>query len=114
MFDKSYAAVTRHRMPLSTSIRPRSIGLVDNTWASSTFNDDELDVERQENESLTPPFEEEEGELDIDNIVVLSYSHNRHHDSSSSTSGNWGPAVMFVTVERKRINESRWNDLGLD
>lgn len=56
MSDSSYAAVTRHRRPFSTSGRPRSIDIVDDAWASATLSDDEIDVERQENEVLAPPL----------------------------------------------------------
>ena len=106
MSDSSYAAVTRHRRPLSTSGRPRSLDLVDDAWASETLSDDEIDVNRQENEVLAPLLEEEGGELDMDTIVVPSSSQN-HHYATSSASGNGGSGVILGAVERRRKEEGK-------
>ena len=90
MSDSSYAAITRHRRPFSTAGRPPFLDVVDDVWASEVLSDDEIDVTQYE--AVIAPMLEE-GELDVD-AVVVSTGHS--------------------SAERRRKEEGRWNDLGLD
>ena len=54
---------------------------------SATFSDNEIDVERQENEALTLLLKEE-GVSDPGTIALPSSSQNPHHTASSRTSVN--------------------------
>jgi len=90
MSDSSYVSQTRHRRPYSTAGRPPFLDVIDDVWASETLSDDEIDVAQQE--AVIAPLLEE-GELDIDAIVV---------------------SVGSSAVERRRREEGRWNDLALD
>lgn len=92
MSDSSYPSLTRHRRPLSTAGRPPALDVIDDLWASETLSDDEIDVEQHE--AVIAPMLEE-GDLDVDAVVVLSTSLNS-------------------AVERRRREEGRWNDLALD
>lgn len=92
MSDSSYAALTRHRRPLSTAGRPPALDVIDDIWASDTLSDDEIDVERHE--AVIAPMLEE-GDLDVDAVVV-----------SVSTGQS--------AADRKRKEEGRWNDLAMD
>ena len=65
--DSNYAAVTRHRRPLSTAGRPHVLDIVDDEWAADKLSDDEVEVGRHE-AAVAPLLEE--GELDADAIVV--------------------------------------------
>jgi hypothetical protein len=65
--DSNYAAVTRHRRPLSTAGRPPVLEIVDDDWAADKLSDDEVEVGRHE-ATVAPLLEE--GELDADAIVV--------------------------------------------
>jgi len=96
MSDSSYAAATRHRKPYSTAGRPPTLEVIDDEWAADTLSDDEVEVERHE-EAIAPLLDE--GELDVD-AVVVSTGH-------SGTSANGA-------AERRRREEGRWNDLGLE
>lgn len=91
--------MTRHRRPNSTSGRPHVLDVIDDAWASSKLSDDEMDVERHE-AAVAPLIEGEEGELDVDTVVV-------------STGHTTGSAVDSA-MERRRREEGRWNDLALD
>eukprot|EP00566_Odontella_aurita_P025022 CAMPEP_0113551914 /NCGR_PEP_ID=MMETSP0015_2-20120614/14776_1 /TAXON_ID=2838 /ORGANISM="Odontella" /LENGTH=109 /DNA_ID=CAMNT_0000452833 /DNA_START=281 /DNA_END=610 /DNA_ORIENTATION=- /assembly_acc=CAM_ASM_000160 len=73
-----------------TGGRPTALDIVDDAWAADTLSDDEIDV----NEPLL-----DEGELDVD-AVVVSTGH-----SGSAANG---------AAERRKREEGRWNDLGLD
>mmetsp|Transcript_70 Transcript_70/g.72 ORF Transcript_70/g.72 Transcript_70/m.72 type:complete len:121 (-) Transcript_70:504-866(-) len=96
MSDSSYVAVTRHRKPHSTAGRSPVLDVVDDAWAADKLSDDEIDAERQE-AALAPLLDE--GDLDVD-AVVVSTGH-----SGSAANG---------AAERRRREEGRWNDLGLD
>lgn len=92
--DSNYAAVARHRRPMSTSGRPPVLELVDDDWAADKLSDDEVEVGRHE-AAVAPLLEE--GELDADAIV--------------SPAGNSSSAV---SSSEQRRREQGWNDLGLD
>ena len=65
--------------------------MIDDAWASATLSDDDIDVDQQI--TIIAPILDE-GELDVDAIVVS----NR----------------QSAATERRRREEGRWNDLGLD
>ena len=94
MSDSSFAAATRHRKPYSTAGRPPSLDVIDDGWAADILSDDEIDVKQQE-AAIAPLLDEGE---DVD-AVVVSTGH------SGSAAG---------AAERRRREEGRWNDLGLD
>jgi len=83
MSDSSYATVTRHRKPFSTSGRPEQLDVVDDAWAADTLSDDEIECDQE------VVVLDGEGDLDVD-------------------------AVVSGAAERRRKEENRWNDLGLD
>jgi hypothetical protein len=72
------------------------LDIVDDAWAADTLSDDEIDVERHE-AAIAPLLEE--GELDVDAVVV-----------STGHSGSAGNGA----AERRKREEGRWNDLALD
>ena len=90
--DSNYNAATRHKRPLSTAGRPPALDVVDDAWAADTLSDDEIEVSAQREADLAQLLETE-GELD-DAVVVAA--------------GQNGSA------ERRRREEGRWADLGLD
>ena len=92
--DSNYAAVTRHRRPVSTAGRPPVLDLVDDDWAADKLSDDEVEVGRHE-AAVAPLLEE--GELDADAIV--------------SPAGNSSAALN--SSERRRREEG-WSDLALE
>jgi hypothetical protein len=87
------ASKLRRRHP-GTS-RPSNLDIIDDAWASDKLSDDE--VETSHGEHAISLLLEDEGELD-DGIV---------------TSANSGSAASGA-LERRRREEGRWNDLGLD
>ncbi|KAL7554870.1 hypothetical protein ACHAWF_018415 [Thalassiosira exigua] len=92
--SKNVAAIKLRRRPPGTS-RPPNLDVVDDAWAADALSDDELDATR--GESAIAPLLEDEGELD-DAVV---------------TAANSGSAALGA-LERRRREEGRWNDLGLD
>ena len=98
MSDSNYAAATRHKRPLSTAGRPPALDVVDDAWAADTLSDDEIEVSPQREADLAQLLETE-GELDDVAVVVAA------GQSGSATNG---------AAERRRREEGRWNDLGLD
>ena len=96
MSDSNYAAATRHRRPQSISGRLPALDIVDDVWAADKLSDDEIDVERHD-AAIAPLLDE--GDLDVDAVVV-----------STGQSGS----VANGAAERRRREEGRWNDLGLD
>lgn len=82
----------RHRRPQSTAGRPPTLDIVDDEWAAATLSDDEIDAKGHE-DAISSLLEE--GELDVDAVVVPTGSVNG-------------------AAERRRREEGRWNDLGLD
>ena len=92
--DSNYAAVTRHRRPVSTAGRPPALEIVDDDWAADKLSDDEVEVGRHE-AAVAPLLEE--GELDADAIV--------------SPAGNSSAALN--SSERRRREEG-WSDLALE
>jgi len=98
MSDSSYSAVTRHRQPYSTTGRPPALEIVDDDWAADTLSDDDVDVETHE--AAIASFLDE-GDLDVD-AVVVSTGH-----SGPASNGN-------SAAERRKREEGRWVDLGLD
>jgi hypothetical protein len=93
MSDSNYAAATRHRKPNSTAGRPFPLEIVDDEWAADHLSDDEVDCHQQE-AAIQPLL----GDIDVDAVVVST----GHTDTSQNDS------------ERRRREEGRWNDLGLD
>jgi hypothetical protein len=93
MSDSNYAAATRHRKPDSLTGRLPSLEIVDDEWAADHLSDDEVDCHQHE-ASIQPLI----GDIDVDAVVVST----GHSDSVQSDS------------ERKRRQDVRWNDLGLD
>ena len=87
------ASKLRRRYP-GTS-RPSNLDIIDDAWASDKLSDDEVDTIRGEH--AISLLLEDEGELD-DGIVTSA-------NSSSAATG---------ALERRRREEGRWNDLGLD
>lgn len=75
--------------------RPSNLDIIDDAWVSDTLSDDEIEVEKSE--AAIAPLLEDEGEMD-DAVV---------------TTANSGSAAMGA-LERRRKEEGRWNDLGLD
>ena len=76
--------------------RPSNLGVIDNAWAADALSDDELSLAC--GESSIAPLLEDEGELCDDAVVTAA-------NSGSAASG---------ALERRRKEEGRWNDLGLD
>jgi hypothetical protein len=93
MSDSNYAAATRHRKPNSTAGRPFPLEIVDDEWAADHLSDDEIDCHQQE-AAIQPLL----GDIDVDAVVVST----GHNDATQNES------------ERRRREEGRWNDLGLD
>ncbi len=96
MSDSSYAAATRHRKPYSTTGRPPVLEIVDDDWAADTLGDD--DVNCDAHEAAIASYLDE-GDLDVD-AVVVSTGHSNPGSNNS--------------IERRKREEGRWNDLGLD
>ena len=83
-------------------------------WASVTLSNNEIGVGHQENEALASLLAEECIELDLETIVAPTFSHNHHCATSSSAYDNRSSAAVLGVMQRKRRNESRCNDSGLD
>ena len=96
MSDSSYAAATRHRQPYSTAGRPKALEIVDDDWEADTLSDDDVNCEMHE--AAIASFLND-GDLDVD-PVVISTGH------SAPTSND--------AAERRKREEGRWSDLGLD
>ena len=94
MSDSKSVLVNKLRRHNPTS-RPSNIDIIDDAWVSDTLSDDEVEIEQTEQKIA--PLLEDEGELD-DAVV---------------TTANSGSAAMGA-LERRRKEEGRWNDLGLD
>ncbi len=97
MSDSSYSASTRHRRPYSTSGRPPTLEIVDDDWAGDTLSDDDVVVDAHEAAIATFL---DEGDLDVDAVVV--------------STGHSGPGTSNSAAERRKREEGRWVDLGLD
>ena len=97
MSDSSYSAATRHRQPYSTAGRLPTLEIVDDEWAADTLSDDDLNCDIHE--AAIASFLEE-GDLDVDTVVVSAIGH-----SDPSSNG---------LSERRKREEGRWNDMGLD
>ena len=95
MSDSKNIAATKLRRPHPCTSRPSNLDIIDDAWAADKLSDDELDLTA--GESAIAPLLEDEGELD-DAIVTTA-------NSGSAASG---------ALERRRKEEGRWNDLGLD
>ncbi|KAL9187605.1 hypothetical protein ACHAXT_005983 [Thalassiosira profunda] len=94
--DSKPLAATKLRRPLNPAAsRPSNLDVVDDAWAADTLSDDEVDV--SQSEGAIAPLLEDEGELD-DAVVTTA-------NSGSAASG---------ALERRRKEEGRWGDLGLD
>jgi hypothetical protein len=96
MSDSSYSAATRHKQSYSTAGRPPALEIVDDDWAADTLSDD--DINSGIHEATIASFLDE-GDLDVDAVVV--------------STGHSGPASNS-TAERRKREEGRWSDLGLD
>uniref|UniRef100_A0A7S0TB05 Uncharacterized protein n=1 Tax=Pseudo-nitzschia delicatissima TaxID=44447 RepID=A0A7S0TB05_9STRA len=94
--DSNYSSVARYTRAPNKAARPVALHVVDETWASDTLSDDEVEIARHE-AAVAPLLEE--GELDADAIVV-------------SPTGNSASAANTAAERRRR--EEGWNDLGLD
>lgn len=96
MSDSSYSSATRHRQPYSKAGRLPTLDIVDDEWAADTLSDDEVncDIHEAAIASLL-----DEGDLDVDTVVV--------------SAGHSGSAASSAAERRKR-EEGRWNDMGLD
>eukprot|EP00585_Thalassiosira_rotula_P010184 CAMPEP_0196142004 /NCGR_PEP_ID=MMETSP0910-20130528/10757_1 /TAXON_ID=49265 /ORGANISM="Thalassiosira rotula, Strain GSO102" /LENGTH=111 /DNA_ID=CAMNT_0041403245 /DNA_START=51 /DNA_END=383 /DNA_ORIENTATION=- len=97
MSDSKNIALTKlRRNPTNPgTTRPSNLDIIDDAWAADTLSDDEVEVSR--GEASIAPLLEDEGELD-DAVVTTA-------NSGSAASG---------ALERRRKEEGRWNDLGLD
>ncbi len=95
MSDSKNTAIIKLRRQQPGTGRPSNIDIVDDAWAADKLSDDEVEVEQ--GEAAIAPLLEDEGELD-DAIV---------------TAVNSGSAAIGA-LERRRKEEGRWNDLGLD
>ena len=91
----SDSKVSKLRRSYPATGRPSNLDIVDDAWTSDTLSDDEVEIEQTEQKIA--PLLEDEGELD-DAIV---------------TTANSGSAALGA-LERRRKEEGRWNDLGLD
>ena len=96
MSDSSYSAATRHRQPYSKAGRPPTLEIVDDDWAADTLSDDDVNCDVYE--AAIASFLDE-GDLDVDAVVV--------------SAGHSGPNSNGAAERRKR-EEGRWNDMGLD
>ena len=95
MSDSANITVNKLRRPYAGTGRPSNLDIIDDAWVSDKLSDDEVEVERSE--AAIAPMLEDDGELD-DAVV---------------TSANSGSAANGA-LERRRREEGRWNDLGLD
>ena len=97
MSDSKNISTTKLRRPISkpTNPRPSNLDIIDDAWAADKLSDDELELST--GEAAIAPLLEDEGELD-DGII---------------TTANSGSAAISA-LERRRKEEGRWNDLGLD
>ena len=95
MSDSKNISATKLRRRQPSTTRPSNLDIIDDAWAADTLSDDEVDVTQAE--SAIAPLLEDEGELD-DAVVTTA-------NSGSAASG---------ALERRRKEEGRWNDLGLD
>ena len=74
-----------------------ALDIVDDAWAIDTLSDDEIYAERYE-AAIAPLLEE--GELDVDVVVVVSTGH-----PGSAANG---------AAEHWKQEEGHWNDLALN
>lgn len=95
MSDSKNVLVNKLRRQYPGTGRPSNLEIIDDAWVSDTLSDDEVEVEKSE--AAIAPLLEDEGEMD-DAVV---------------TTANSGSAAMG-TLERRRKEEGRWNNLGLD
>jgi len=95
MSDSKNITATRLRRAHPATSRPSNLDVVDDAWAADALSDDELDC--ADGEAAIQPLLEDEGELD-DAVVTTA-------NSGSAASG---------ALERRRREEGRWNDLGLE
>ena len=94
--DSKNIAASKLRRRYPGTSRPSNIDIIDDAWASDKLSDDE--IETAYGEHAISLLLEDEAELDYDGIVTSA-------NSSSAASG---------ALERRRKEEGRWNDLGLD
>eukprot|EP00579_Thalassiosira_antarctica_P010491 CAMPEP_0201915988 /NCGR_PEP_ID=MMETSP0903-20130614/5754_1 /ASSEMBLY_ACC=CAM_ASM_000552 /TAXON_ID=420261 /ORGANISM="Thalassiosira antarctica, Strain CCMP982" /LENGTH=97 /DNA_ID=CAMNT_0048451719 /DNA_START=61 /DNA_END=350 /DNA_ORIENTATION=+ len=91
----SDSTLDKLRRPHPGTTRPSNLDIIDDAWAADKLSDDEVEV--SQGEAAIAPLLEDEGELD-DAVVTTA-------NSGSAASG---------ALERRRKEEGRWNDLGLD
>ena len=96
MSDSKSIVITKLRRPHPGTTRPSNLDIVDDAWAADKLSDDEVD-EKEGEAAIAPLLDDDEGELD-DAVVTTA-------NSGSAASG---------ALERRRKEEGRWNDLGLD
>ncbi len=94
MSDSKNVLVNKLRRRHPTN-RPSNLDIIDDAWTSDTLSDDEVEIEQTE-QKIAPLLEDEN---EMDDAVV--------------TTANSGSAAMGA-LERRRREEGRWNDLGLD
>jgi Apc13p protein len=90
--DSNYAAVTRHRRPFSTSGRPPVLEMMDDSWAGSKLDNDEIVLHHT---PAVPLEDDEDG-----------------GDAAAAVTPNSSAAVTAASDRRRR--EEGWTDLGLD
>jgi len=100
MSDSKNLQATKLRRPINTTTtnprqRPSNLDIIDDAWAADKLSDDELSLTK--GEAAITSILDDEGELD-DGIVTTA-------NSGSAATG---------ALERRRKEEGRWNDLGLD
>ena len=100
MSDSKNLQATKLRRPINTTAtnsrqRPSNLDIIDDAWAADKLSDDELSLTK--GEAAITSILDDEGELD-DGIVTTA-------NSGSAATG---------ALERRRKEEGRWNDLGLD
>jgi hypothetical protein len=96
MSDSKSVLVNKLRRRYPGTGRPSNIDIIDDTWTSDTLSDDEVEIEQPTEQKIAPLLEDES---ELDDAVV--------------TTANSGSAAMGA-LERRRKEEGRWNDLGLD
>ena len=103
MSDSKYSALTKLRRPhhnhaSAAGTGYRNLDIIDDAWAADKLSDDEIDETTTRGaESQISSLLEDEGEMD-DGIVTAA--------NSGSAAGG--------ALERRRKEEGRWDDLGLD
>ncbi|KAL7441546.1 hypothetical protein ACHAXM_008116 [Skeletonema potamos] len=97
MSDSKSVLVNKLRRRHPGTTRPSNLDIIDDTWTSDTLSDDEIIEIIEQSEQKIAPLLEDESELD-DAVV---------------TTANSGSAALGA-LERRRKEEGRWNDLGLD